>query len=715
MSRDDDVSKRSLRERAEGAVKSHGARTDLMTPEAMRGIIHELQVHQIELEMQNEELRRAQHDLEVSRDRFFWLFNHAPVGYLTLDESGIVHQANQTLADMLGVGVIEIQGKPFIRWMDPRDADIFLARFRAIFRQPEAKWLEVALLTRPRRRLYASLEGRQLEFPLPLREERSGKRLLLLAVRDVTERRRAQEALVASERLLKVILESTADGILCVDAEGRAMQSNVTFAEMWRLPREEVDGVLDRALFSSVADQLDDPLGFLRAVQEQARSGEEQSGSLSFLDGRILEWYGRPLAQDQRVAGSLWSFRDVTAMRRLEAQYRQAQKMEAVGQLAGGVAHDFNNLLQVITGYVELALMELAEDHGARPRLERVRGAAARATALVRQLLAFSRRQSMRMQRVDVNEVIGNVLGMLRRVLGEHIEIVFRADAAVGPIHGDPGQIELVLMNLAVNSRDAMPEGGRITIDTQRVVVGPDFRRENEWATAAEYVLMSVSDTGTGISEELREHIFEPFFTTKGIGKGTGLGLATAYGIIKQHDGAIVLGRGDGPGAVFHVYLPVMSGERGSESGASMKTCHGAPPGAGGPLSVGTILVAEDDELVREMAVQILESAGYRTIVARDGQEARQKFREHADQVDLAFLDVVMPNGSGRAVGDYIHSLNPRIPVLLCTGYDFSILGEAATRTAPFDVIRKPYDRDRLLRCIRDILECRAVDFDAEV
>ena len=715
MSREDDRARRLLREQAEGVVRGADSTLESGVSEENRSLIHELQVHQVELEMQNEELRRAQRELEVSRDRFFWLFNQAPLGYVTLDGAGIVHQVNQTLADMLGAEIGEIRNKPFSVWIAPRDRDVFLARFKAIFRHPQSKRIEAGLLSRRRKNMHASLEGRQLEFPLPLAQDRASEQLLLLTVRDITERRKAQDALVASERLLKMILESTADGIVCVDEDGRTMHANRKFFEMWRLPADGSAQTVHEPWLLRAVDQLEDPEGYEHSVQVLSESREERSGSFSFKDGRVFDWYSRPLAPDASISGRLWSFRDVTAMRKLEVQYRQAQKMEAVGQLAGGVAHDFNNLLQVITGYIELALMGLEEDHAVRPRLDRVRGAALRATALVRQLLAFSRRQSMHMQRLDLNEVIGNVLAMLRRVLGEHIEIAFNPGEGVGWIQGDPGQLELVLMNLAVNSRDAMPEGGRITIETRKILTDESFREAHSWALAAEYVIMTVEDTGTGIPEELREYIFEPFFTTKGIGKGTGLGLATAYGIVKQHEGAILLGSAEGPGAVFHVYLPVVEGIGDASGRLHMEEPFGSGDSMGAERGAGTILVAEDDQLVREMAVQILESAGYRTIVARDGLEAREKFLHHADQVDLAFLDVVMPKGSGRAVGEYIRSLNPRVPILLCTGYEFSILGQSMGLGEHFEVIRKPYTPEGLLRSIREILRSPPVAFDRKL
>ncbi len=704
MAERDDSEGNKLREKAEAVVRGGIAEIEAKSPQEIKTILHELQVYKVELEMQNDELWRAQQELEASRDRFFWLFNQAPFGYLTLDGVGMIHQVNQTLADMLGADISWLQKKPFVLWIDPRDRDAFLSRFKSFFRQPESKRLELRLLSRSRSLLHACMEGRLLKFPLPLSREAGQEPLLLLTVSDTTERRRAQEALTASEGLLKLILESTAEGILCVDEKGRVVHRNRRFSEMWRIGPELVDARNDESLLQHVAEQLEDSAGFLDSVRSLYQSKEERLDTLTFKDGRVFERYTCPLAENELVSGRLWSFRDITEMRKLENQYRQAQKLEAVGQLAGGVAHDFNNLLQVITGYVDLALAGLDEDGGIRSRLERVRGAATRASTLVRQLLTFSRRQAMQMERIHVNDVIANFLRMLSRVLGEHIQLEFRPGVDVSPILGDTGQIELVLMNLAVNARDAMPDGGRITIETKNIRADHEFRVEHPWAVDADYVQMTFSDTGAGVPFELQDRIFEPFFTTKPIGKGTGLGLATVYGIIRQHDGSIHLGRKAGPGAVFKIHFPVLRSKEGNAHMVSTRSHLSADGSSDVSPGCGTILVAEDDPLVREMAVQILESAGYRTIVARDGIEAQEMFSQHAENVDLAFLDVVMPGASGRVVSEYIRSINPQIPILYCTGYDFNTLSTASFNGEDVQLIHKPYDRERLLRSVRSIL-----------
>jgi PAS domain S-box-containing protein len=696
--------RKTLRQRAEAVVRGEIADIAARTPEEIRGIIHELQVYRVELEMQNEELRRAQQELEISRDRFFWLFNQAPIGYLTLDGVGMIHQVNQTLADMLRVDISELQNKSFSSWIAPAHRDAFLSRFKSFFKRPESKRIEVSLLRSNGSTLHARLEGRLMKSPLPLAREKDGQPLLLLTVSDVTERRKAQEALAASEELLKLILESTAEGILCADKSGRVIHRNRRFDEMWRVGPEYSDTTDVESLLLHLAEQLEDSEEFLDSVRTLYQSKEQRLDVLKFKDGRVFERYSCPLADHVQVSGRLWSFRDVTEMRKLENQYLQAQRMEAVGQLAGGVAHDFNNLLQVITGYVDLALAGLTEDDALRSRLERVRGAASRATTLVRQLLTFSRRQSMVMERIHVNSVIVNVMGMLRRVLGEHITVDFRPGENVSAILGDAGQIELVLMNLAVNARDAMPDGGRITIETRELEADQTFRREHPWALAQNYVQLRFSDTGEGVPPELQERIFEPFFTTKDIGKGTGLGLATVYGIMRQHDGAIDLERHDGGGAVFNVYFPAMRSADGQAGKAAATGCSESDNHGGGGPGSGMILIAEDDASVREMAVQILESAGYRTLAARDGVEAQEMFLQHRENVDLAFLDVVMPRASGRAVSEYIRSINPRVPVLFCTGYDFNILNSTSANGGPFHVIRKPFDQEHLLRSVRDIL-----------
>jgi PAS domain S-box-containing protein len=396
-----------------------------------------------------------------------------------------------------------------------------------------------------------------------------------------------------------------------------------------------------------------------------------------------------------QLEGLVHVAQDITEQKRLEHSYQQAQKMEAVGQLAGGVAHDFNNLLQVMIGYLDISLLQVSADSLMRFNLMQVRKSADRAAELVRQLLAFSRRQSMRMEEVDLNQTIGNVIQMLHRVIGEHIELEFRPGADLHLVLADPGQIEQILMNLTVNARDAMPHGGRILIETENVTADQEFQSHHLWAKDGDYVMASFADTGPGIPQELHEHIFEPFFTTKEVGKGTGLGLATSYGIVKQHSGMIELHSEPGRGATFRAYLPAVSGKTAQQAKPSTEETSGDEAGA--PFQGATLMLAEDDPMVRDVAVEILEDAGYRVLVAGDGEEAMRLFSEHSHEVHLVLLDVIMPKASGRTVAESIHALHPETPILFSSGYDFNVLGGDMLPKGEFEVLQKPYIRKDLL------------------
>jgi two-component system, cell cycle sensor histidine kinase and response regulator CckA len=378
-------------------------------------------------------------------------------------------------------------------------------------------------------------------------------------------------------------------------------------------------------------------------------------------------------------------------------QLLQAQKMEAVGQLAGGIAHDFNNLLQVIGGYASLVLEDLPSGASPYSEVSEIKRASDRATDLVRQLLAFSRRQTIARRRIQPNDTIADLLKMLHRVIGEHIELDFRPGVSVPAVMADPGQLEQVLVNLCVNARDAMPDGGLITIATSRGVVGPDFCEQHPWARAGEFAVLQVSDTGPGIPPEVLEHIFEPFFTTKEVGKGTGLGLATVYGIVKQHDGMIDVAAQPAGGTVFRIYFPSTD-----EEGAADE-----PRDSGVIARHGheTILLAEDEELVRNLALRVLEHAGYRVLVARDGAEAIALVESRGAEIDLALLDVVMPKANGPQVRARIREIQPGMAVLYCSGYSRQMLADSAVPDdESIELLLKPYAPRLLLDRVRAVL-----------
>ena len=401
-------------------------------------------------------------------------------------------------------------------------------------------------------------------------------------------------------------------------------------------------------------------------------------------------------AADGALRQVVVTFVDITVLRRLEKQLVQSQKMEAVGQLAGGIAHDFNNILQAIGGYTQLALEDTDAGHPARDSLAEVMKASNQAAKVVNQLLSFSRRQLLEPTCIEMNEVIGSLVGMLERVIGEHIKLEFIPGHKLGTVQVDQTMFEQVLLNLCINSRDAMPKGGQLVIETENVFIDQEYCAQNPWARPGRYVLTSVTDTGGGIEAALLDRIFEPFFTTKPTGKGTGLGLATVYGAVRQHEGMVRVYSEVGKGTTFKIYLPAV--ERSADTVGSK--IEGVPP-----RGTETILVAEDDAGLRSLARRMLERAGYTVFTAADGEEALELFEQQAETIDLLLLDVVMPRLGGREVFDRIHEQNPDLPALFASGYSQNAIHTNFVLQAGMKLIRKPYAADELLHRVREILD----------
>ncbi len=387
-----------------------------------------------------------------------------------------------------------------------------------------------------------------------------------------------------------------------------------------------------------------------------------------------------------------------TEREQLSEQLRQAQKMEAVGQLAGGVAHDFNNLLQVINGYAELALVDLEPNSPVRTAINQITKAGNRAAALVSQLLAFSRRQFIDPVDLDLNDTIRGLLAMLERVIGEHIRLEFHPAEGLATVHADVSMVEQILMNLCVNARDAMPDGGVLTIATETVTLDPGTCETQGPARPGRYVLLRVKDSGLGMDNATLQRIFEPFFSTKAPGHGTGLGLSTVYGIVSQHDGMVKATSEPGRGTAFAVYLPV------SERPAQRRDAAVAEPVVAGNE---TVLVAEDDHAVRALTRVVLERSGYRVIEARDGEEAVTVFRQHAADLGLVILDVVMPKLGGQESFEQMRAIRADVPVLFSSGYSEDAVQADFAPGADMAIIKKPYAREALLKAVRDTIDRR--------
>ena len=488
------------------------------------------------------------------------------------------------------------------------------------------------------------------------------------------------------------LFENSADLLCVTDMAGNLLQVNPAWTKVLGWTAEELTG---RPYLDFVhPDDRRTTAGVAQALTE-GREAVGFSNRYRSRDGsyRRLSWKSVPFQADRVVVAVA---RDVTEQHLMEEQLRQAQKMEAVGQLAGGVAHDFNNLLQVISGFAEMALISLNADHPARANIEQVISAGERAAGLVGQLLAFSRRQVLRPEDLDLNEVVRSALRMIERTLGEHIRIEFAAGDDLGTVHADRGQLEQVLMNLCINARDAMPGGGVLELATEDVCINAAFCDQHAWAREGRFVKLVVSDSGVGMGPVTLDRVWEPFFTTKEPGKGTGLGLATVYGIVRQHDGLVHTESAPGTGTTFEIFVPAI------ERAATSTPARVDAPARGG---TETIMVAEDDAAVRGLVKAVLEQAGYDVLTAVDGEEALRILTARGEAVDLALLDVVMPGLGGREVHDRVRESMPHLRCIFASGYDLDGVHTDFVLDEGLDLIRKPFDRRVLLERVREVLD----------
>jgi two-component system, cell cycle sensor histidine kinase and response regulator CckA len=519
----------------------------------------------------------------------------------------------------------------------------------------------------------------------------------LTLANDITERLEGEEKLRQSEeRLSKAFRVSPMAVTITTAAEGRYIDVNDSFVKWMGYGREQVIGktVAELRIWADPQDrevwkaQLDRD-GRVAGMEARLRT---QSGEL-----RLVQiWAERIHLQDEPCF--LAVTHDVTEARRMEEQFRQAQKMEAVGRLAGGVAHDFNNMLGVILGYSELAESALGQEHPAYGKVEQIRKAAQRAAGLTRQLLAFSRQQVLKPAVLNLNALVNNISKMLVRLVGEDVTLHFVPEMPLGSVRADAGQIEQILMNLAVNARDAMPNGGKITIETSNAELDEIYAHDHPAVKAGAYVVLSVSDTGCGMDSKTVVRIFEPFFTTKEPGAGTGLGLSTVYGIVQQSDGHIWVYSEPGKGTSFKIYLPRVEAPVDSlvNEGPLAKQARG-----GGE----TIMLVEDDDALRSLALKLLEDSGYKVLEASDPRAAIELSNGHKETISLLLTDVIMPVMSGNDLAMFLLSSRPEMKVLYISGYTGDVIARHGVLDPATHLLEKPFTRSTLLKKIREVLD----------
>jgi two-component system, cell cycle sensor histidine kinase and response regulator CckA len=548
------------------------------------------------------------------------------------------------------------------------------------------------------------------ETKAPIKTARNDVIGLVGISRDVTERVASAEALQKSEeqikeqsRILNSILDSMGEGVIVADRSGTFLLFNRQAEKTLGIGPRAVPPAAWSETYGLFLPDQKTPLSHENNPLVRAMAGEKTAETEIFIRNKIVGGAtvavnAAPLKNEQgALVGGVAVLRDVTQQRRLEQQLTQAQKMEAIGRLAGGVAHDFNNLLAVIQSYGDLIFHELPEDDPKREDLGQMLAASERAASLTRQLLAFSRLQIVQLKTLHLNEVVANVEKMLRRIIGEDIELTTTLSPSLGRLKADPGQIEQIILNLTVNARDAMPDGGSLTIETANVELGAQYAATHAGVTAGEFVMLSVTDTGTGMDAATQKRIFEPFFTTKELGKGTGLGLSTVYGIVHQSGGNLSVESEVGRGTSFRIYFPRVD-ERREADPDRRRTTVAATTNA-------TILLVEDDDAVRQVAARILRRNGYNVLETRRASEARNLCKERGSSIDLLLTDVVMPEISGPKLASEILQLCPELRVLYMSGYPQGAVAQGGSLSTDISYVEKPFTPASLLEKVREVID----------
>jgi PAS domain S-box-containing protein len=510
---------------------------------------------------------------------------------------------------------------------------------------------------------------------------------------DITERKKTENKL----RQLATIVESSDDAIVSRTLDGTIQSWNGAAERMYEYSAAEAIGKPISILYPH--GQRDEILANLEKIKrgDIVRNFETIRATKDGKQIHIALTVSPIKDVSGRIVGASAIGRDITESKQMEDMFRQAQKMEAVGRLAGGVAHDFNNMLSVIIGYSELLLERADTDGQVRKQCEEIKRAGDRAASLTRQLLAFSRQQVLEPRVLNLNTSVAEIEKMLRRLIGEDIDLRTSLDPTLGLVKADPGQIEQVIMNLALNARDAMPGGGKLIIETSNTELDDEYALHHPPCIVGRYVILAVTDSGVGMSQETKARIFEPFFTTKELGKGTGLGLSTVYGVAKQSGGYIWVYSEPGQGSVFKLYLPRVDG-----SEVQIRPAKSAPellPGT------ETVLLVEDEQSVRALTRNLLEQGGYTVLEADNGAHAVEIAKQHHGPIHLLLTDVVMPGMNGPAVAEMILPIHPEAKALYVSGYSSSFGTQTGLVPAGANLFQKPFSRAALLRKVRNLLD----------
>jgi two-component system cell cycle sensor histidine kinase/response regulator CckA len=635
-------------------------------------------------------------EASVSAERYRTLMQGAADAIFILDAAGTVLEANPRAADLLALPLEELLGRPVESFFAPGEPT---ERNRLLLLEPEDDGSTAA----GEMQMLCS-DGRVVEVEFSSSAITvDGERLIHVIMRDITERKETARQLEESQQRYRSLFSYHPDAVYSLSLEGKFLTAN--------LACKQISGYAIEDLYHTSFEPLLAPEERKRVVEffHRATQGEPQSYKTTIVhrDGHLVELHvtNLPIVVDDRIVGVYGIAKDVTqrrqaeeALQRSEEQLRQSQKMEIVGRLAGGIAHDFNNLLTAIKSNTYFVLSDLPEGTPMREDMQEIDHAVDRAAALTHHLLAFSRKQVLQPKKTRLDEAVSTMERMLGRVIGEHIRLVISTEPGLGYVEVDPVQIEQVLLNLALNARDAMPTGGRLTIETRNATIEKEEERlYPHLPRGTRAVELTVSDTGHGIPEEVRGRIFEPFFTTKPKGKGTGLGLSTVYGLVKQSGGYIWVDSRVGEGTTFTIRFPQVEEDRAEEASSAPAVTE---PARGSE----SVLVVEDEPSIRLVVRRVLQKQGYTVLEAKDGEEALRALEEHPGEVHLLITDVVMPGMSGRELVRRVSELRACPRVLYMSGYSEDMVANHGILDPGVALIEKPFTPESLARRVREIL-----------
>ncbi|SNQ60025.1 PAS domain-containing hybrid sensor histidine kinase/response regulator [Candidatus Methanoperedens nitratireducens] len=691
-----------------------------LSTEDVKSIIHELQVHHIELEMQNEELRRTQSELEESRNRYSNLYDFAPIGYFTFDKNGLIIEVNLTGANKLGMERSFLIKKPFSRYITFSSRDVFYQHLRKVFRTNTKQTCEIKLVDKNKNQFNVQLES------LAVQDSGGNFSQCRTAIIDVTELKRAEEKLQrADDELVKSnealqaetverkraeqaeqdarvyaesIVETLRESLVVLDVQLRVVIANQTFYRTFKVSLEET---VNKFIYDLGNHQWDIPE--LRKLLEEVLPKNikfhdfEVDHEFQNIGRRTMLLNARRIYQkDGDIELILLAIEDITEKKRLESQLLRSQRMESIGTLAGGIAHDLNNMLTPMMLSLQM-LKEKYKDEQSQKLLTILEQNSQRSANLIKQVMSFARGMEGERKPLQVSHIISEIDKIAKETFPKNIELRTNVPDDLWTISGDVTQLHQVIMNLCVNARDAMPYGGVLSISAENFFVDKNFVRMHTDTKVGSYVVITVSDTGTGIPPKIVDRIFEPFFTTKEQGKGTGLGLSTALAIVKGHGGFINVYSEVGKGTAFRVYLPAIKTE-------IHEACEQQPG-----LLVGDgewILVAEDEESIRDVTFSTLEMSGYKVLTANDGVEAVALYAQNRDKIKVILMDMMMPVMDGQASIRAIRRVNPQVKIIAVSGLtEKDRLAKVAELTNAF--LPKPYTAERLLKTIHEVLRAK--------